>query len=94
MNGFAFVGGLMAQAGQNPEFLALFREHAILPRRALLRDLLNRAAQRGQLRADLDMEPALDCIAGSIFARYLSGLPMGQEWIDSVIRVLLEGVRR
>lgn len=93
LNGFAFVGTLLVQAGKNPEFLELFREHVILPRRAVLKRLLERGVQRGQLRAELDMEAAVDCIAGSLFARHLSGLPMDEQWIRSVTRVVLEGAR-
>ncbi len=92
MNGFAIVGGLFAQAGQNPEFLALFQEHIFLPRRALLKSLLERSIQRGQLRGDVDLEAVADCISGSFFARHVSGLPKDERWIQSVMKVVLDGI--
>lgn len=93
LNGFAIIGTLLTQARQNPEFLGLFREHVILPRRAAIKELLERRIQRGQLRDDLDLEATVDCIAGPVFARYLSGLPMDEHWLQWVVRIVLEGAR-
>ncbi len=94
LNGFAIMGTLLTQARQNPEFLDLFRKHVILPRRAAIKELLERRVQRGQLRGDLDLEATVDCIAGPVFARYLSGLPMDEQWVQSVVRIVLGGARK
>jgi AcrR family transcriptional regulator len=91
MNGFSIIGTLLVEAEQNPEFLELFRRHMILPRRAALKGLLERGIQRGQLRRSVDTEAVVDCIIGSVLARHVSGLPMDEQWIQSVIRSVLEG---
>lgn len=92
MNGFALVGAMLAEASGNPEFLKLFREHVILPRRASLHGRLERGVERGELHGGMDIEAAIDCIAGSVFARHLRGLPTDRRWVRSVVRTMLEGM--
>ena len=91
-NGFAFVGAMLTESTGNPEFLTLFRQHVILPRRASLNGLLERGVQRGELRGGLDIEAAIDCLAGSVYARHLSGLPTDRRWVRSMVRTMLEGM--
>ncbi len=92
MNGFAFVGAMLAESGRNPEFLTLFQEHVILPRRASLNGLLGRGIKRGELHGGLDIEAAVDCIGGSVYARHLSGLPKDRRWVRSMVRTMLDGM--
>ena len=92
MNGFAFVGAMLAESSGNPEFLTLFQEHVILPRRGSLNGLLERGVQRGEIHRGLDIEAAVDCIVGSVFARHLSGLPTDDRWVRSMVRTMLEGM--
>ncbi len=92
INGFAFVGAMLAESSGNPEFLTLFRQHVILPRRASLNRVLELGVQRGELHGRLDIEATLDCLAGSVFARHLSGLPMDLRWVQSMVRMMLEGM--
>lgn len=94
MNAFSLMGALLVQAQHNPEFLDLFRKHVLMPRRAAIKRLLERGMQRGELRRDVDLEVVIECITGSLLARHLTGLPMDGPWIRSVIRIVLEGVRR
>ena len=71
---------MLAESIRNPEFLTLFQEHVILPRRASLDGLLERGVQRGELQGSLDIEAAVDCIVGSVYARHLSGLVKDDLW--------------
>jgi AcrR family transcriptional regulator len=91
MNLFSLIGALLVQAQQYPQFMDLFRRHVILPRRAAIKGLLERGVGRNQLRRDADLEVVVDCIVGAILARHVSGLPMDEKWIRSVIRIVLEG---
>ncbi len=61
---------LVEAAERDPELERLFKEFGA-ERRRILRGVLQRAAARGELRPDLDLELALDLIGGPIFARRL-----------------------
>jgi AcrR family transcriptional regulator len=61
-------------AGQSdPEFLALYREQFLRPRRQAVRALWERGVARGQIRPDLDAELVIDLIFGPMFYRLLVG---------------------
>jgi AcrR family transcriptional regulator len=94
LDGFAIVGTLLTQARRNPEFLELFREHVIVPRRRALTKLLQNAVRRGQLREDVDLDAVVDCVAGPVFVRHLTGLPMDEAWLESVMEIVLSGTRK
>ena len=40
----------------------------------------------------MDIESAIDCIAGSVYARHLSGIPKDRRWVRSMVRTMLEGM--
>ena len=50
-NGMAMFGTVLAEEGETPELLALFRERLVAPRRRELRAVLEAARDRGDLRA-------------------------------------------
>lgn len=74
------IGGLIAEEDRHPELIAAFRERVLLPRRALVRDLIERGQRRRQIRAEVDPEAALDLLAGPILARVFAGLDTGPTW--------------
>jgi AcrR family transcriptional regulator len=78
----ALLGTLIAEHRRHPELIAAFRERVLLPRRAIGRAVLERAVERGDLRADLDLEAALDLLAGPLLARVFAGLDVGPAWRD------------
>jgi AcrR family transcriptional regulator len=62
---------LMSEAAEDPELFAVCRAVLVDPRRAQLREVLRRGVQRGELRADLDLELAIDGLIGPIVYRVL-----------------------
>jgi len=92
INGFSLIGALLLQAQQSPEFLELFRKHVMEPRRMVVKSLLERGVQRGEITRNTNIDVAIDCIMGSVLARHLHGLPIEEQWIRSVIRFVLKGV--
>ena len=66
---------LLAEVGHDEELQALFREHMVAPRRAVLRRIFERAIERGEVRADADLDVAMDMLVGSVVYRgLLSGI--------------------
>ena len=62
---------LLADASRDPELHALFYAQLVEPRRRLLRVALERARERGELRADVDIELTIDMLVGPIIYRFL-----------------------
>jgi AcrR family transcriptional regulator len=60
--------------------LALHRDRVVAPRTAYARGLLEQARQRGQLPAHIDVDLAVEMLAGSVFARRVSGTPSSPGW--------------
>ncbi|MBS1826661.1 MAG: TetR/AcrR family transcriptional regulator [Acidobacteria bacterium] len=78
-NGMSLIGTVLAEEGHTPELLRLFRERIVGPRRAILRGILHRAAARGELREDADVDAAVQMLVGGFYARYLASgrIPAG-----------------
>ncbi|MEH3088157.1 MAG: TetR/AcrR family transcriptional regulator [Microbacterium arborescens] len=70
------VVGLLEAARTAPDLLSLYAEEFIGPRRARVADVLDAAAERGELDAsDIDVNEVCDLLLGPILARAL--LPLG-----------------
>ncbi|MHA6618587.1 TetR/AcrR family transcriptional regulator [Pseudonocardia sp. DLS-67] len=65
------LAGLMAQAVFDPEFAEAFRERFISVRRTALRGILQRAAARGEIAEDVDLELLVDVAFGVLWYRLL-----------------------
>jgi AcrR family transcriptional regulator len=63
--------GLMADAVYDPEFLRILREALIDRRRTVLRQILERGAQRGELAPEADLEVLADLLFGALWYRLL-----------------------
>lgn len=83
------IGTCLAEEHSTPELLGLFRERSVLPRRAEVRALLERAAAAGTLRPGAPLDGALDALMGAHLGRYLSGEPLPDDWEDGVVDAVL-----
>ena len=66
-----FAPRLLAESAGDPEMHAIFYENLVAPRRAVMADVLRRGVERGELRADLDIELAIDVLTGPWVYRLL-----------------------
>jgi AcrR family transcriptional regulator len=85
--------GLMAQALLDPVFATAFRERFLFRRRAVLREILDRAAARGEIAPDLDPELLIDVVYGVLWYRLLlDHAPLddaaGRQLADLVVRAV------
>lgn len=74
------IGGLIAEEERHPDLIDAFRRHILHPRRAAACSLIQRGKERGDVRADVDPELALDFLAGSFLARVFAGIDTGPRW--------------
>ena len=88
------VTGLIADALNDEEFAALYRQTLLRERRHLFLAILLRGQQRGQIRADLDLETTVDALYGAIHHRLLvSGQPTDLSFVNALIDVAARGLR-
>jgi AcrR family transcriptional regulator len=66
-----FVPRVLAEAAGDPEMHAIFYENLVAPRRAIVTEVIRRGMERGELRADLDVELAIDVLTGPWIYRLL-----------------------
>ena len=86
---------LVGAMRQRPELARAIREGFLARRRAALRTVLDRGVARGDLRADLDVELALDVLGGALFYRLLiTGGPIDEALATGVAELILRGFAR
>lgn len=62
---------LIGEAQVDERFAAAYREMFVTTRRSVLREMLERARERGEVRDDVDLELAIDLFFGPIWYRRL-----------------------
>ena len=88
------AASMIAAANPDTEIGKAFRNHFALARREEGRTLLEAAQRSGALRADVDVDAALDAIYGALFFRLLLGhAPLDGPFIRRLLDVALEGLR-
>lgn len=87
------IGGLVAEEARHPELIEAFRANLLLPRRAIVIGLIERGQARGDLRAGVEPEAALDALAGPFLARAFAGLDVGPAWRERAFRTWWETIR-
>jgi len=91
--GMAMLGSVLAEEQSTPELLRLFRERLVEPRRKELREVLEHARERGELREDSNIEAAVNMLVGSYYAQYLAGTPFSDDWPEAIVETILSGLQ-
>ena len=86
------VVGTLIGAREDPWSLALHRERVVGPRLGYARSLLEQARRLGQLRADADIDLALQMLAGSVFARRVAGTTSVPGWAERAVDTIWTGM--
>lgn len=66
---------LRAEVRRVPELADAVDECLVAPKRAIVREVLRRGVERGEVRADVDPELVIDLVFGVLQVRSLSGRP-------------------
>jgi AcrR family transcriptional regulator len=83
---------VLAEGRLDPEVGEAYRDHWVKPRRADAKRLLARAAEAGEVRADLDVEVLLDVLFGPLYYRALvMHEPLDLGFGDRVFETVLSG---
>ncbi|GGK88551.1 TetR family transcriptional regulator [Sphaerisporangium melleum] len=91
-----FMNIALSEHDRYPHLMERFRATVLRPRREVLRSLLQRGIDRGELRADMDIEVAMAALSGAMmfFTKWHEGdgdLPadLAQRITDSILTGLL-----
>jgi GNAT superfamily N-acetyltransferase/AcrR family transcriptional regulator len=89
--GPAFIG-LIAEALLNPKSSASFLAEFAKRRRELTHRVLERAIQRGQIRAETDVDLVIDALGGATTFRLLQRhAPLSRKFADALVTLVLSG---
>jgi AcrR family transcriptional regulator len=88
----AAMPSLVDAMSRDAELARAVREGFLAARRDALRAVLERGVERGDLRAGLDFELALDVLGGPLFYRLLvTGGPIDRDLAEGVVELILRG---
>lgn len=87
-HGPSTLGTVLAEEHETPELLARFRERLVAPRRQRYREVLDRGVRRGQVRADADLDAAVNAIVGSLYGRYLEAGDVDDDWPARIVALV------
>ncbi len=87
-------GAVMTALSTDPEFAVEFRTRVLQPKAQLSRTLFQRAADRGEIRTDIDLDLVAPALAGIVLHRlFVMGETPGPTLIERVIdQIILPAV--
>lgn len=86
--GMSLAGTLLMEEPYNPTLLELFRERMVIPQREMVAEVIQAGIDRGEIRADVDVERVLDLLLGALFgAVFAQGRP-GPGWSEAIVDAL------
>lgn len=80
--------GLMAHAQRDPAFRRRLLTRFVEPRRAVLRGVLARAREEGELAAGTDLDTAVAALYGALWYRLLLDEPLDAAYATALARLL------
>jgi AcrR family transcriptional regulator len=85
---------VLGELQTNPEFARVYAERVVRPRYEALIEMLTRAQERGELRADADVEQIADLLSGPPFVRLLPfGLPpVSERYAEDLLETIWRGI--
>lgn len=85
--------GLLSEVTRDPELAEAFRTALVVPRRAWVAAVLERAERRGELRPGLDYDVVMDLLFGPVYSRVLvNGFETSDPFVEQVVDLFLRAV--
>jgi AcrR family transcriptional regulator len=87
------LAAILAEGQRDPNTMAAFIEGYARPRREEAKAILSAGVERGELRAEIDLEATLDALYGPIYYRLLVPLaPLDPKWAEAMARHVFFGL--
>jgi AcrR family transcriptional regulator len=91
--GMSLAGTLLMEEPYNPKLIEIFRERMVRPELQRVRDTIQQGIERGQIRADVQLEPVLDLLQGALFgAVFARGRP-DSKWPEHIVDAIWPALR-
>jgi AcrR family transcriptional regulator len=88
------LAGLVADLQHDPDLAEGYHRDVVPARRRHMLAALERGRERGEIRADADLEVAVDALHGAVFYRLLlSGAPLDDAFASLVAGQVLDGLK-
>ena len=89
------TAGLVADLATDPELAETYVRDYLVPRRATVFEVLERAVERGELDADVDLAFVYDMLVGPLFMRAVVwGQPLAPDAAEQTVNVVLAAYGR
>jgi AcrR family transcriptional regulator len=88
-----FIAAMLAEGQQDPGAIEIFTVGYIGPARTHMRTLLRQAAEGGFIRADFDIEMAIDIVFGAMYHQLMLNRTLEQDWVDRLLDLILQGAQ-
>lgn len=92
LSGMSMLGTILMEERHTPKLLELWRERTSSPYRRVLKEILEHAQERGEIRVDGDLGTAIDMLLGAYYARYLSEEPFTNNWPQPLVNAVLRSL--
>lgn len=80
----------MGELPHEPELAAAFRQSFLLPQRDILRTIIERGVDRGEVRADAAVDTVVELAGAALIHRLmLTGEPLDNDFVDRVLNQAL-----
>ena len=89
--GMTILGSLLAQEQRDPELIAAFRARVFEPRHAVVRVVLTRGIETGDVDPKTPIDVVVDLLFGALLARAILGEPVTNAWLAGVVDVAMRG---
>jgi AcrR family transcriptional regulator len=86
--GMSLAGTLLMEEPHNPRLMALFHERMVVPQREMVAATIAEGIERGQIRAEVDVERVLDLLLGALFAAVFDSGRPGPDWPEAIVAAL------
>lgn len=92
-DGVSIVSSLYVQRREHPDMLDRFRDQVMLPGREKFLATLKAGVERGHVRADADLELAVDQLIGAYLTRTFVGADFEDDWAERLIDQVWPGLQ-
>lgn len=85
---------LLAGLMQTPALMDIYKEQFILPRRNVLKQIIEKGIARGQIKADINIDHLIDIIGGSYFYTVIiNDEPISADaWLERIQPIIMHGI--
>ena len=90
----SMIKALLGEAQFDAELAEAFRTRWIAPRREAAKEVIQAAIRNKELRADVDLDQALDALYGGLYYRLMIGSgPLSDACVRGIFSAVLDGLR-